>query len=224
MPPAIPRVTIAPAPLPTAPRPNLLGGLAFPLAATAHDSKWKAALAAMDAEWPRYRPGAQGLSPAAAYWLKELETAKGQPEQFKLNAVNRIVNGYRYESEGPRDEWRAPLDFFARRGDCEDFAIAKYASLKLLGVDERRMRLVVVKDLEKDAGHAVLAVDLPTGTFILDNQHAFPMPEAQLAARYQPLFALSREHRWLYGRAAAPAPAAPRVTSPAPPASSFSDR
>lgn len=200
MPPRVGAVPSPSLPSPSAAAPDLLGGVAIPISKTAHDQKWSQALAAMDAEWPKYRAGTAGLSPAAAYWLEELETAKGKPDSFKLNAVNRIVNGFRYESEGERDEWQSPLSFFAERGDCEDFALAKYASLKLLGVDERRMRLVIVKDLQKNAGHAVLAVDTPTGTLILDNQSAFPTPERELAGRYQPLVALSRDQRWIYGR------------------------
>ena len=44
------------------------------------------------------------------------------------------------------DYWATPLESLARgAGDCEDFAIAKYASLLVAGVPSERLRLIYVR-------------------------------------------------------------------------------
>ena len=56
-------------------------------------------------------------------------------------------------------------------GDCEDFTIAKYFTLKELGVPIRRLRLTYVKALSLNQAHMVLAYYLEPNAvpLILDN-------------------------------------------------------
>ena len=45
-----------------------------------------------------------------------------------------------------QDYWATPLEVLGRgEGDCEDFAIAKYMTLKLMGIPSVKMRLIYVK-------------------------------------------------------------------------------
>jgi predicted transglutaminase-like cysteine proteinase len=54
--------------------------------------------------------------------------------------------------------WSTPLErFTTRRGDCEDYAIAKYVALKLAGVDDEDLRLIIVRDLVVSEKHAIVA-------------------------------------------------------------------
>ena len=47
---------------------------------------------------------------------------------------------------GQSDYWATPLESLGRQaGDCEDFSIAKYVFLKVLNVDNNRMRLTYVR-------------------------------------------------------------------------------
>ena len=59
----------------------------------------------------------------------------------RSRAVNRFVNGWAYRADadnyGRSDYWATPLEFFRRSGDCEDYVIAKYRSLRLLGLRRR---------------------------------------------------------------------------------------
>lgn len=186
---------------------NVFGGAALPLATTPYDAKWKSVLSRMDAELPRLTPGAPGNSAAANTWLRGLDGLRGKPAMEQLVGVNRLVNENAYQADAA-DVWRSPLEFFAQRGDCEDYAIAKYASLKKLGFDESRMRLLIVTDTATRQAHAVLAVDMPDATYILDNQNRDVKPHEALKYphsgewHYQPIFALSRTKQWLYGRPA----------------------
>ena len=70
-------------------------------------------------------------------WRAFMGDQAGRPALDQLAAVNDYVNRVRYRDDrvnwGLRDYWAAPREFFARGGDCEDFAIAKYLSLRALG-------------------------------------------------------------------------------------------
>jgi predicted transglutaminase-like cysteine proteinase len=65
------------------------------------------------------------------------------------------------------------------------------------------MRMLIVKDTISAQYHAVLAVDMPDATYILDNQsaHVLKHDEIKVNGRhvYEPLFALARDKSWLYG-------------------------
>ena len=84
-------------------------------------------------------------------WRELLTTSSGVPEATKLKRVNDFFNrkiqfGDDSKIWGMPDYWATPLEVLGRgQGDCEDFAIAKYISLKLLGVPSSKMRLNYVK-------------------------------------------------------------------------------
>jgi predicted transglutaminase-like cysteine proteinase len=58
---------------------------------------------------------------------------------------------------GLEDYWATPLEFLSKgAGDCEDYSIAKYFTLRELGVDDKKMRITYVKALELNQAHMVL--------------------------------------------------------------------
>ena len=83
-------------------------------------------------------------------WESVLIANSGQTIPVKLEQVNGFFNRMRSLSDetnwGERDYWASPVEMLAAGGgDCEDFAIAKYFSLKLLGIAEDRLRLAYVR-------------------------------------------------------------------------------
>ena len=55
------------------------------------------------------------------------------------------------------DYWATPLEFLSiGAGDCEDYSIAKYFTLKQLGVDEEKLRITYVKAINLGQAHMVL--------------------------------------------------------------------
>lgn len=84
-------------------------------------------------------------------------------ERERLQRVNRFINrsivhGEDAEVWGEADYWATPQETLSRgRGDCEDFAIAKYFSLVRLGVPSAKLRLTFVKALQRQQAHMVLA-------------------------------------------------------------------
>ncbi|MDP1927017.1 MAG: transglutaminase-like cysteine peptidase [Thiobacillus sp.] len=84
-------------------------------------------------------------------WRDLLTRAASQPDAAKLRQVNDFFNrrirfGEDSDIWGKQDFWATPLETLGRaQGDCEDFAIAKYATLKLLGIPADKLRLTYVK-------------------------------------------------------------------------------
>jgi predicted transglutaminase-like cysteine proteinase len=137
-------------------------------------------------------------SPAALRFLSMIDEAQNKAGREKFDTVNRMVNAaIRYTSDfaqhGVADLWSAPVATFASgRGDCEDYAIAKYVLLRESGVAARDLRLLLVRDTSIRQDHAVLAVREDGRWLILDNRWT-AVPESSEVRHLMPLFAL--DHR-----------------------------
>jgi len=144
------------------------------------------------------RADRKNCSAAAKRFVLIAEEAKSRSGRARLEVANRLMNGaIRYVSDaqqhGTPDRWTAPLAALAAEaGDCEDFAIAKYAALRDAGVREEDMRLVLVRDTKIRIDHAVLAVRHEGEWLVLDNRRPFVTDTMELA-HYMPLFTLDRE-------------------------------
>lgn len=97
-------------------------------------------------------------------------------EQEKLQNTNQFFNQLRFTTDkklwGEDNYWATPIEFIgANAGDCEDFALAKYFSLLMLGIEDEKLRIVMVKALTLNQYHMVLAYyKTPTAEpVILDN-------------------------------------------------------
>ena len=117
----------------------------------------------------------------------------------KITGVNHFLNKKDYIVDpinwGLKDYWATPRQFNRKNGDCEDYAIAKYLSLKALGIPEMQMRIVVLNDLNLELLHAVLAVYDTTGNiYILDNQIPHVMKHNDIH-HYEPVYSIN-EHLW----------------------------
>ena len=136
-----------------------------------------------------------------AKWKDDLETMRGLPLDEMVEAVNTMANKVRYIGDdknwGKSDYWATPVEFFSKGGDCEDFAITKYISLRALGVPDNRMRIAIVKDLEKGIPHAILIVYGDSGTYVLDNQIK-TVRSTQSISHYKPIFSINRSAWWLH--------------------------
>jgi len=96
------------------------------------------------------------------YYYKLLDSIKDLPERKLLTEVNDFWNGVRYAGDiavwGKKDYWATPYEFLLKdRGDCEDYVIAKYFTLKKLGIDTKRLYFVYVRVKGYKLPHMVLA-------------------------------------------------------------------
>ena len=96
---------------------------------------------------------------------------KKLPEEEKLRAVNDFMNLTQFVSDlkhwGKEDYWATPVEFLSTdAGDCEDYSIAKYFTLRALGVPDEKLRITYVKEtVIYNEAHMVLAY--------------FPAPDAE---------------------------------------------
>lgn len=93
---------------------------------------------------------------------KLLATLQNKPIDTQLKEVNRFFNQFQYKEDidhwGVKDYWATPQEFIGtQQGDCEDFVVAKYFSLRKLGVPDNRLYLTYVKALNQNVAHMVLS-------------------------------------------------------------------
>lgn len=109
-------------------------------------------------------------------WERMINTLQHGTDAEKIEAVNTFFNqaidaiADKGTSNG-HDYWQSPIETLARgRGDCDDFAIAKYVSLRMLGIPAERLRFSVVT-LPQVGHHAVLLFFSPheADPQVLDN-------------------------------------------------------
>ena len=97
-----------------------------------------------------------------ADWQQLIDSSQNLPELEKLEKVNQFFNSNVLFIDdqalwGQEDYWATPLEMLSiGAGDCEDFSIAKYFTLKRLGVDEDKLRITYVKALQLNQAHMVL--------------------------------------------------------------------
>ena len=134
-------------------------------------------------------------------WRDFLDRLEDAEPLERLAQVNRYINRIRYRIDqrnwGELDYWAAPGEFFVRGGDCEDYAIAKYYSLKLLGFPTDQMRIVVLNDDRRRIAHAVLEVSLGDRQLLLDNRSDRMLSWAEVS-HYRPIYSVNEGTYWLH--------------------------
>lgn len=155
-------------------------------------------------------------------WRRLIEESRGVPDQDKLNKVNTFFNRRMlFQSDleiwGQEDYWATPLEFMGRgAGDCEDFAIAKYITLQMLGVGNERLRLIYVRAKSGSTAsiaHMVLGF-YPQPTEepqILDNLITSVRPASQ-RSDLTPVFSFNSEGLWVGGATASAADPTTRLS------------
>jgi predicted transglutaminase-like cysteine proteinase len=126
-------------------------------------------------------------------WAALMRQVAHEPAAQQVRLVNRGVNmllAYRTDQAvyGRDEYWASPIEALANgAGDCEDYAILKLWSLKLLGIDAEKLALVVVYDPARHENHAILSILGDRGRMALDSHHAMVLPME--ATPYRPLAA-----------------------------------
>lgn len=109
--------------------------------------------------------------------------------------VNRVPARADRDNYGLEDYWATPQEFFSKGGDCEDYAIAKYAILERLGWPSDRMWVVVLRETLMSPPHAVLLVEKDGLLWTLDNlaDHVFEHGRVDF---YRPAYSVNRHGLW----------------------------
>ncbi|MCP5206734.1 MAG: transglutaminase-like cysteine peptidase [Hahellaceae bacterium] len=109
-------------------------------------------------------------------WQALTNSLTNETELEKVTRINAFFNQTRFVSDmkhwGKEDYWATPVEMLITNGgDCEDYSIAKYFSLKSAGVADEKMRITYVKALRLNQAHMVLAYypEPDADPLILDN-------------------------------------------------------
>ena len=134
-------------------------------------------------------------------WMEVLKRYRRVERWTQLVAVNNFVNQIPFVSDSERyggpDHWACPTQFFSGGGDCEDYVIAKHRSLRWLGVNSERLRLVIGRLEDTREVHAVLAVFMRGRTAILDNRHRDVRLDSDPRA-FRPLVSMTDRETWMH--------------------------
>ncbi len=139
---------------------------------------------------------------ALKQWKAMLTSIHEKSLREQLTLVNSWANSHPYIIDqinwGMEDYWETPYEFMAVSGDCEDYAIAKYYSLRALGVPEDKLRVIIVQDFNLGGIiHAVLGVYDGNELLILDNQIKQVMPALKIY-HYRPIYSINENWWWVY--------------------------
>lgn len=110
---------------------------------------------------------------------KLIKDTKSKDILYKLKAVNDFWNRVKYKEDtvvwNKEDYWATPFEFLCvGAGDSEDYALAKYITLRILGIPKDKLKIRFTKLMHADGNseiHIVLAYyHQPQGTpIVLDN-------------------------------------------------------
>ncbi|VAX21030.1 T1SS associated transglutaminase-like cysteine proteinase LapP [hydrothermal vent metagenome] len=113
-------------------------------------------------------------------WRELIRKNKNNPELSEKDKLELVNDFFNDEIEflddidhwGKEDYWATPVETLVTQGgDCEDFSIAKYFTLKEMGVPVKKMLITYVKALELDQAHMVLTYyeNPASDPLVLDN-------------------------------------------------------
>jgi predicted transglutaminase-like cysteine proteinase len=139
-------------------------------------------------------------------WQYLLTSQKQIGELEQLNVVNRFFNKQlRYIEDVDLwhevDYWETPIEaLWKGAGDCEDYAIAKYFSLRHLGVASEKLRITYVKALTQNRAHMVLTyyASPEAEPLVLDSLIDAIKPASQ-RKDLLPVYSFNAEGMWLPG-------------------------
>nr|WP_225580490.1 transglutaminase-like cysteine peptidase [Pseudomonas sp. PDM16] len=150
------------------------------------------------------------LGPAKARieaWDELIITSESLTEREKLTAVNRFFNRqFRFADDiaiwRQTDYWASPIEALVKgAGDCEDYSIAKYFTLRRLGVPSDKLRITYVKALRYNQAHMVLTyyASPSADPLVLDNLIGEIRPASQ-RNDLLPVYAFNAEGLYLPGQ------------------------
>lgn len=154
-------------------------------------------------------------------WEDLLEEIGPEPEREQLLRVNEFFHRnvrYRLDERlyGTEDYWATPLQTLGHGlGDCEDWAIAKYVSLRYLGMSDDKLRLIYVRAQIGGPRSPISQAHMVLGYYetpdaepiILDSLISNVLPASE-RTDLSPVFSFNADGLWM-GQGPAPAAGSP---------------
>jgi predicted transglutaminase-like cysteine proteinase len=157
---------------------QLFGMKTEPVAAGELPEKWHRVEAAMAQDFAVIAQcHANGTCPVAAQRLIDISAeGAGRRGRARVGLINRAADlAIRPISDevqwGVADHWSDPFEtLLSNRGDCEDYAILKYAALLEAGIPKDDVKIAILKNFFPNEDHAAVATRVDGQWLILDNR------------------------------------------------------
>ena len=134
-------------------------------------------------------------------WNSFINSIKNESGLRKMMEANLFINKIAYKQDnwiyGKNDYWASPAEFLKQGGDCEDYAITKYFTLRQLGFSASHMKIAMVYDVYSGTDHAFLIVKFNGVDYVLDNREKLVVAR-YMKNRYKPHYAFNEDKVWLY--------------------------
>lgn len=158
--------------------------------------------------WAEQRWGA-GAPSRMLTWQRLVRDAQAQVGANRIDTPQLLVRSNDFFNQipymtdmrhwGMEDYWATPVESLGSlAADCEDYAIAKYLTLKELGIPIDRLRITYVRALRLNEAHMVLAY-YPTpdaDPLILDNLNPVIRPASQ-RTDLEPVYSFNDDDLWM---------------------------
>lgn len=179
---------------------QLFGMEAEPVAAGELPDKWHHVEAALAQDFAVVAQcHANGTCPVAAQRLIDISAeGVGRSGRARVGLINRAadlaISPVSDERQwGVEDHWSDPFEtLLSNRGDCEDYAILKYAALLEAGIPKDDVKIVILKNVFPYETHAAVATRVDGQWLILDNRTLTLVRDADLT-RAIPVFMLDHQ-------------------------------
>ncbi|MFP6848793.1 MAG: transglutaminase-like cysteine peptidase [Pseudomonas sp.] len=182
----------------------LLGGCILLIGLASALANWDFELILQKAEsrYGNLGPGKQRIQA----WQAQIKASSASNELDKLTEINRFFNRQIRFSDDinvwqQNDYWATPVEMLVKgEGDCEDFSIAKYFTLRQLGIPSDKLRITYVKALNYNQAHMVLTYYASPSAepLVLDNLINQIKPASQ-RRDLLPVYAFNAEGLYLPG-------------------------
>jgi predicted transglutaminase-like cysteine proteinase len=140
-------------------------------------------------------------------WLKLIKTMSQFGAKGQIAGINNFINGRKNVTSiaayGKAKNWTTPAHFFRCEDHSENYAIAKYLSLRLLGFHGDRLRVVWLRTKGRKSQHAVLMVKIADQTFVLDSR-CNNITTDDMLLKEQPICSLNGNHFIVHWNAKTP--------------------
>lgn len=137
-------------------------------------------------------------------WQDLITEGSTESDWDRIHLANQFFNrqvGYRSDAEHwqKNDYWATPVETLGSGfGDCEDYALAKYFSLRAMGVADEKLRLMYVRALSVNEPHMVLVYfeEPDAMPYVLDNM-VNDIKLALYRTDLRPIYSFNASGLWL---------------------------
>ncbi len=134
-------------------------------------------------------------------WAALIDSLKTQNRLRQIITVNKWFNRVPYKHDEyayqALDYWADTLQLLKDKGDCEDYSLAKYYTLRELGFNADEMKIMMVYDQDSFTNHSVLMIYINGTRYMLDSKSDDTDPY-EMDTRYKPIYGFNETTAWFY--------------------------